>query len=293
MTPQPSILAPPPAHAAFLFLDRGAGTSPAEAVEALASRPHARHLLVGLGSTLLGALGADMLGMRPMPALVGHGVAIPRTPSDLMVRIAGGDAGMVMHRERALLTAMPGLVLTDRVDGFVHRDGRDLTGYEDGTENPTGEHAAWTALANGAGPGLDGSSVLAIQRWVHDLDAFDRLSSAARDAVIGRERHSNEELPAAPESAHVKRTAQEDFAPEAFLVRRSMPWRDHRGAGLIFASFSASLDPFEAQLRRMVGLDDGVVDAIFGISRPATGATYWCPPLRDGRLDLRGLPAMR
>jgi putative iron-dependent peroxidase len=111
--------------------------------------------------------------------------------------------------------------------------------------------------------------------------------------MIGRERTSNEELEDAPASAHVKRTAQEDFAPEAFLVRRSMPWRDHRGQGLLFASFSASLDPFEAQLRRMVGLDDGIVDAIFQVSRPVTGATFWCPPLRKGGLDLRALPTMR
>jgi porphyrinogen peroxidase len=228
-----------------------------------------------------------------MPALVGRGVTIPRTPADVILRVAGGDAGMVMHRERALLTALPGLELVDRVDAFVHRDSRDLTGYEDGTENPTGEHAAWTALANGAGPGLDGSSVLAVQRWAHDLDGFEAMSGPDQDAMVGRARGSNEELADAPESAHVKRTAQEDFAPEAFLVRRSMPWRDHRGAGLLFASFSATLDPFEAQLRRMVGLDDGIVDAIFKISRPVTGATFWCPPLRDGRLDLRALPAMR
>ena len=54
-------------------------------------------------------------------------------------------------------------------------------------------------------------------------------------------------------------------------------------------AFAASLDPFDAILRRMVGLDDGVVDALFRFTRPVTGATFWCPPLRDGRLDLRAL----
>lgn len=293
MTHQPAILAPPPAHAAFLFFAGRGGAPPLDALRALAAGPHPRHLLVGLGASLLEALRADIPGMRPMPPLMGRGIAIPRTPTDLMVRIAGGDAGMVMHRERALLTELPGVELTDRVDAFVHREGRDLTGYEDGTENPTGAHASTTALANGGGPGLDGSSVLAVQRWVHDLRSFDDMSREDQDAMVGRARDTNVELEDAPPSAHVKRTAQEDFAPEAFLVRRSMPWRDHRGAGLLFASFSATLDPFEAQLRRMVGLDDGIVDAIFRISRPVTGATFWCPPLRAGQLDLQALPGMR
>ena len=73
----------------------------------------------------------------------------------------------------------------------------------------------------------------------------------------------NEELEDAPESAHVKRTAQEDFEPEAFVVRRSMPWADANSEGLEFVAFGASLDAYEAQLTRMSGLEDGTVDCAF------------------------------
>jgi putative iron-dependent peroxidase len=85
----------------------------------------------------------------------------------------------------------------------------------------------------------------------------------------------------------VKRTAQESFAPEAFLMRRSMPWNDAMRAGLMFVAFGRSLDAFEAQLNRMVGAEDGIVDALFRFTKPVTGAYFWCPPVTQGKLDLR------
>ena len=275
-----------PPHASFLFLNIRAGIAPADAARQLVHQPHPDHLLVGLGSTLLAALGADIPGMRPIPALVAPGASMPRTPTDLALRLSGSDPGSVLHRERHALAALDAFELVDRVEGFVFGESRDLTGYEDGTENPSEDEAPKVALQQGRGPGLDGSSVLAIQRWLHDLDAFSAMGRAQQDLTIGRELDSNDELADAPLSAHVKRTAQEDFEPEAFLWRRSMPWRDHRGAGLVFVSFSATMDPLEAQCRRMMG-DDGTVDALFRFTRPVTGGAWWCPPVLDGRLDLR------
>jgi porphyrinogen peroxidase len=111
----------------------------------------------------------------------------------------------------------------------------------------------------------------------------------ARDDVIGRRLADNEELEDAPESAHVKRTAQESFDPEAFVLRRSMPWMMAMQAGLLFVAFGKSFYAFEEQMRRMAGYDDGIVDALFGISRPVSGSYFWCPPMREGRLDLRRL----
>jgi len=69
-------------------------------------------------------------------------------------------------------------------------------------------------------------------------------------------------------------------------VRRSMPFADPGGEGLMFVAFGKSFDAFEAQLSRMVGLEDGITDALFRFSRPETGGYYWCPPFRDGQLDL-------
>ena len=287
MIPQPGILAEPPPHAEFLFLDRRHGSS--AALEQLAALELQDHLLVALGERLV-ASSATLPGLRPMPTFPEGQVTLPSTPFDLMVRVSGQDPGQLLHRSRALLAQLPAYQVSERVSCFVHEGSRDLTGYEDGTENPTDEDALRAAFQMDAGPGLDGSSVLAMQRWVHDFRAFDAMGKPAQDHAIGRERISNEELDEAPESAHVKRTAQEDFEPEAFVLRRSMPWRDERGAGLLFLAFGSTLDAFEAQLRRMSGAEDGVVDALFRFTRPVTGATFWCPPLReDGGLDLSAL----
>jgi putative iron-dependent peroxidase len=84
----------------------------------------------------------------------------------------------------------------------------------------------------------------------------------------------------------VKRTAQEDFTPEAFMLRRSMPWSALDQAGLMFVAFGNSFYAFEAQLRRMSGAEDGIVDALFQFTQPQTGSYFWCPPMQNGKPDL-------
>ncbi len=124
---------------------------------------------------------------------------------------------------------------------------------------------------------------------VHELSRFQEMSQEDQDDVFGRRRSDNEELEEAPESAHVKRTEQEGFEPEAFVLRRSMPWADATQEGLVFVAFGRNLDAFEAQLTRMSGLEDGIVDALFSFSRPVTGGYFWCPPVRDGKLNLEAV----
>ena len=111
----------------------------------------------------------------------------------------------------------------------------------------------------------------------------------AQDHTIGRRRSDNEELDDAPPSAHVKRTAQESFDPEAFVLRRSMPWAAGNDGGLVFVAFGASFAAFEAQLKRMTGREDGITDALFTFTQPLDGAYFWCPALKDGQLDLSPL----
>lgn len=246
-------------------------------------------LVVGLGASLVQAHGGAVPGLHELPALPGAKVAVPSTPAALWCWLRGVDRGALLLRGRAIERSLsPAFVLEDATEGFRHGSGRDLTGYEDGTENPKDDALVEATYADGP-PGIAGSSFVAVQRWHHDLARFARLDPAAQDHAIGRRREDNVELEDAPPSAHVKRTAQESFDPEAFVLRRSMPWSDGRGHGLVFVAFGRSFDAFLAQLRRMVGIEDGIVDALFDFTRPATGSFFWCPPLRDGRLDLRAL----
>jgi putative iron-dependent peroxidase len=150
-----------------------------------------------------------------------------------------------------------------------------------------GEDARAAAVCSSSSAKLGGSSFVAVQQWVHDLEHFQTFSPDERDDIFGRRISDNEEIDEAPAFAHVKRPAQESFDPEAFLVRRSMPWADAASEGLMFVAFGHSFDAFEAQLRRMLSSDDGIVDGLFSLSRAVSGSYFWCPPvLPCGRLDL-------
>ena len=286
---QPCILAPLPARSRYLSFRLIPNADPHDAVQRLAERPP-DDAVVGLGHSLVTRLGAEVAGLRESPVLSGPGVSVPSTPAALWVWLSGDDAGKLLHRGRVISQGLSdALQLESATDGLVYDGGRDLTGYEDGTENPTGERAESAALVRGAGSGMDGSSFVAVQRWQHNLDRFEAMPSLEQDHAIGRRRSDNEELDDAPESAHVKRTAQESFEPEAWVLRRSMPWIEASASGLMFVAFGKSFDAFEAQLRRMVGLDDGVTDALFRFTRPITSSYYWCPPQQAGQLDLSAM----
>ena len=288
---QPGILATPvPPQARHMFFALESAAALPVALDKLTQLVDGKSIVVGFGESLVKALDGNIQGLRVFPALTGVGVDNPSTQHALWCWLHGVDRGELLNRGNALEAALaPALRLVQMTEGFRHRDGHDLTGYEDGTENPQDEAAAAAALVAEGADGTVGGSFAAIQQWQHDLKGFHALPSHETDHIMGRRLSDNEELDDAPISAHVKRTAQESFAPEAFIVRRSMPWIEGDRAGLMFLAFGFSLDAFEVQLRRMSGLEDGITDGLYRISRPITGGYYWCPPLKDGRLDLRAL----
>lgn len=284
---QPGILAPIPPFARYLTFSQVPGTDPRPALAALADRVDGESIVVGVGLSLALYLESPIEGLRAHPELTGAGFDVPSTQAALWCWIRGGERGDILHAGRMVQHVLAEAFETDDVtDAFRYGAGLDLTGYEDGTENPKGEDAVAAALVAGRGPGADGASFVAVQQWVHDFETFESRPVAERDDIMGRRQSDNEELADAPASAHVKRTAQESFEPEAFLLRRSMPWADEYAAGLHFVAFGKSFDAFEGQLRRMVGAEDGIADALFTFTRPVTGAYYWCPPMRNGRPDL-------
>jgi putative iron-dependent peroxidase len=287
---QPGILQPVPKAARFLFFSMMPGAPVREALAALAKEADGEKMVIGIGAPLVHGLEKEIDGLRLFPGRAGSGFGVPSTPFALLAWLRGEDRGELIHRTRHLARHLdPALVLAKTIDSFMYGPSLDLTGYEDGTENPKGDEAVAAAVVSGKGPGMDGSSFVAVQQWVHDLDRFESLSPTERDHVIGRKKSDNKEMEDAPDSAHVKRTAQESFTPPAFILRRSMPWADSTEEGLVFVAFGRSFDAFEALLNRMVGAEDGVTDALFTFTRPVTGSYFWCPPLEEGRLDLRAI----
>ncbi len=285
---QSGILDPLPNAGRYLFFALRPQANPQQLQSTLEELPQHGDMVIGIGPSLAEHLGGKVEGLKLFPPLSCQGIDIPSTPCALWIWLRGEDRGTLLHLGRAIeLQLAEYLELEQVTDSFIHDGGRDLTGYEDGTENPEGEDAIQTAICH-AESSLQGSSFVAVQQWLHDFDSFDNLSQEQQDNSIGRRRSDNEEFDA-PASAHVKRTAQEDFAPEAFVLRRSMPWADGNNSGLMFVAFGHSLDAFEAQMRRMVGMDDGISDALFQYTRPINGSYFWCPPLKDNSLDLSAL----
>ncbi len=265
------------------------GADPRRALDRVRELRVSERSVIGIGSPLVPSAEA-IPGLRPFPALARSGVAYPSTQGALFAFLGGTDPGELLHEGRTLLGALgDAFRVEEDVPSFVYAGGRDLSGYEDGTENPKGEAAVRAAIVAGAGAGLDGGSFVAVQRWVHDLDRLARMSPAQRDEAVGRSRETNEELAGAPASAHVKRAAQESFDPPAFMVRRSMPYGTVREHGLFFVAYGATLDAFERVLRRMAGMEDGLHDGLSSFTRAVSGGYYFCPPVNGTGLDLSRL----
>ncbi len=289
-SPQATITPPIPDHSRYIEFAGLHGKDVTEVLKSLKSLELNDQILVGFGPGLVSGLDKSITGLHGFKSLTGPGVEVPATQGDLLCWIRGDDRGEIARLSRVFIRLVASAFRPVRIiNGFKYKTGLDLTGYEDGTENPTGDAADAAAFVSGAGHGLDGSSFVAVQQWLHDMDVFDKYSTDDTDDMIGRRQSDNVEFEGSPVSAHVKRTAQESFTPEAFVLRRSMPWSNADGEGLMFVAFGKSFDAYEAQMRRMTGLEDGIVDALFKFSRPISGANYWCPPVSDGRLDLSAI----
>ena len=287
---QPGILGPVPRLARYLVFSLASGSDAGPVLRSFCDAADGDKTVVGLGGSLVRVLNGDIDGLRTFPAYTGEGFEVPSTPAALWCWLRGDDRGELVHRARSIERALsPAFTLNEVIDAFQYGPSLDLTGYEDGTENPKGEKAADVGILRGKGRGYDGSSFVAVQQWVHDLDHFESLKREDQDNAIGRRKSDNEELEEAPPSAHVKRTAQESFDPEAFVLRRSMPWADEGGEGLVFVAFGRSFEAFEALLKRMVGAEDGITDALFQFTRPISGGYFWCPPVENGKLNLSAL----
>ncbi|MFP6743841.1 MAG: Dyp-type peroxidase domain-containing protein [Alphaproteobacteria bacterium] len=167
--PQPGILAPVPSHARYLEFGVVPDGDVVAVLRDLASHAAPETAVIGFGPGLVRGLGNSIAGLRPFPAMSGPHCQVPSTQADLWCWVRGDDRGRITHEARAITRMLEPVFRCDRiVDGFKFDRGLDLTGYEDGTENPEGEDAVNAAI-------VDGASFVAVQQWVHDLDHFNAL----------------------------------------------------------------------------------------------------------------------
>ena len=299
---QTGILKPLPHLATYLSFNLSDSTPKALALANLQQLLHiadGQRTVFGLSAGLCKTLGIKApKELRAFKTPSGSKLKLPETPVDLLVWLRATpaqDRGNLLALSREVKALLgDAFVLAESVEAFQHMSkngkngrtiSRDLTGFEDGSENPKGQKAKDFGFAP------DGSSFLAVQKWQHKWDKITQMSTSEQNQAIGRNKQTNAELETAPPSAHIKRTTQEDFTlsdgTEGFSLRRSMSWSDGSNSGLIFAAFGKSFEAFDLQLARMVGVDDGITDALFKMSKPMTGSFFWCPPVVDAEITYK------
>lgn len=238
------------------------------------------HVVIAIGASLLGTLAPDDMpgGMRPFTDIDGiDGHVAPATQDDLLVWFSSATADRCLSGAWLARASLDGLArLRSETHGFQYFDHQDLTGFEDGTENPKGEERVKVATIE-AGPSAGGSFVLA-QRWVHDLRAFELLDVGEQELVFGRTKDGSRELDPLPECAHVERVVMTDAdGEEREIYRRSFPYGTTDELGLFFLAFNRDLSTFQDMLERMFGVADGRRDRLTDVSRPVSGAYYIAP----------------
>ncbi len=283
---QPALLDEALPFGRFLLLNLKAGIDKQHVLSLFSSLIIDEHLVIGFGQNTLKKLDLNIKGYRQFPDIEAS-VEVPATHGDLFLLIRDYEPGMVTQKSLAILKKLDKyfsvklLVNGFRYKAEIDEMGHDLTGYEDGTENPTGNDAVSAVVRD------DGSSFVVVQQWLHDLTKFSQFSQTLKDNTIGRRLSDNKELSNAPASSHVNRSDQGTFEINADILRRSMPFSNEHGDGLMFLAYCENLDRFEVQMRRMAGLTDGITDALFTFSRILNSAYFYCPSVKDSILSIK------
>ena len=208
-------------------------------------------------------------------ALVGvDGFVMPGTQHDAVLWLSGSAYDVVFDVARAAIAALRDVgSVAMETSSWPYRHDLDLTGFIDGTENPTLIEAPSLVLVPDDRPGA-GGTILLLQKWIHDADAWESLTIAEQESVIGRRKLDSVELDDKPDDSHVARTDQDRFGK---IFRRNMPFGTVNEHGTMFVGFSAEQRPLAAMLESMAGLGDGARDALTTYTRPITGAYYFVP----------------
>ncbi|MFV5312185.1 Dyp-type peroxidase [Acinetobacter schindleri] len=209
---------------------------------------------------------------------------MPVVPADVLIHIASARADICFALSQSFFEGIRDQVevLDERVC-FRYFDGRDITGFIDGTENPQfpDDRAEVALVGEDAGIFQDGSFIFA-QRYAHNLDKWKKLKVDAQEQVMGRTKLESIELEdeVKPANAHIARTVVEDEEGEEMeILRHSLPYGDGRGdQGLFFIAYTKDLNIIDAMLERMFGTSgDGIHDRLLHFVTPMDGAYYFAP----------------
>src|SRR5258708_1979534 len=289
-TPQGGIFALGTASHAALEFDLAAGQAGSELVAAISALREPRTTMGGVNlvagfrpelwrDAVPGDLPAELAGFNE--DLVGvDGFTMPATQHDAVLWLSGSAYDVIFDVARAAIDELRGLAsIAGETSSWPYRHDLDLTGFIDGTENPTLIEAAELAVVPDGSPGA-GGTILLLQKWEHDAAAWESLSVERQELVIGRRKADSTELEDKPGYSHVASTDQDSFGK---IFRRNMPYGTVTDHGTMFVGFSAEQKPLASMLESMAGLVSGPPDPPPLSNPPPTRAPYFLPPTQAVR----------
>jgi porphyrinogen peroxidase len=232
-------------------------------------------------------------GLHPFRELRAGSRHAVSTPGDLLFHIRATRMDLCFELASLITGRLEGVArIADEVHGFSYFDERDLLGFVDGTENPTGPAAARAAIIGSEEPAYAGGSYVIVQKYLHDLDRWNELPVEEQEKIIGRTKLSDVELDDSvkPASAHNALTTIVVDGEEVDIVRDNMPF-GHVGTGeygTYFIGYARSPATTEQMLENMfIGSPPGNYDRILDVSTAVTGSLFFVPSqtLLDGLAD--------
>ncbi|MBS1154388.1 MAG: hypothetical protein H6R07_312 [Proteobacteria bacterium] len=296
-TPQSGILPDANQNTLFLLFRRRIGRRASHKLKTLlahlperaahlASEDPAAHFsaVVAFGPTIWNELWEERPHLlHPFPRIAGAVHQAPSTDTDMLLHLRSERYDFLHEFADKLVKELSEwLDLLEVVHGFRYQDGRDLTGFVDGTGNPEGDERAEVALVGEEDPDWAGGSYVHVQRFVHRMDEWNKLPVKQQEAIIGRSKHANIEMDKddRPLTSHMHRVNIENGSgKELKLLRHSMPYGIPGGErGLYFCSYCRDPAIFEKMLSRMVApIHDGRVDHLLNFTRAVSGAAFFAP----------------
>jgi len=223
--------------------------------------------------------------LAPFPAMSCEDRVAPGGAYDIYIEIRG-DRADVNHIVSDKVCQLLGdsVELVEQVRSFRYLDGRDLTGFVEGTENPRGFHRREVALVNEQeDENFAGGSYLHIQRYRHNLHLWNTLAQEEQEDIYGRTKVENIEYEEInkPLTAHTKRSNLKDEEGNSLeIVRQSMPYGEMKIQGLFFVSYCNTPKNFELMLHSMIfGDEQGNYDHLLDFTEAETGAAFFVPSL--------------
>jgi putative iron-dependent peroxidase len=269
---------------AYLELDERPGADARELVRLVASLREPRTTIggVNLVAGFRPELWAAVAPATSPPGLTGFteprvgagGYTLPATQHDVVVWLAGAAYDVVFDVSLGVISALASHAgLAHEMVGWPYHRDLDLTGFIDGTENPTLVEATGVAIVEAGAPG-EGGSVLLLQQWEHDAERWVALPLAQQEQVIGRTKLQSDELDPRPDTSHVARTDQDEFGK---IFRRNIGYGTLSRHGTIFVGFSRDRERLDAMLDSMIGRSGGKRDRLTDFASAVSGAYYFVP----------------